>query len=250
MMDERTAEKLAELILAHVDPSLSGLTRGQVVDLLRDVKKGDITRLAQEKMSDVPISRWQDQLIEQHVAAGSSVLDLGCGDGQLLRQLMDAKGVRGQGVELDATAVFQCVERDVPVFQSDLDAGLKGFSDQSFDYVVLEETVQTLHRPAEVLVEMLRVGRHGIVSFPNFGYWRVRLDLALRGRMPVTPTLPYRWHDTPNIHLLTLQDLLDWTSENGVRVVEAHALAEGSVRPLRDGDNLHAEEVLLVLEKK
>jgi methionine biosynthesis protein MetW len=126
---------------------------------------------------------------------------------------------------------------------------LKGFADQSFDYVILEETLQTLHHPTEVLSDMLRVGRTGIVSFPNFAYWRVRLDLALRGRMPVPDTLPYRWHDTPNIHLLTLGDFLDWARDHGVNIAAGHALVEGDVRPLHDKDGLYAEEVLLVVEK-
>ncbi len=176
------------------------------------------------------------------------MLDLGCGNGELLARLIQVKGVRGQGIELDAPAVFQCVARGVPVFQSDLDHGLRGFADQSFDYVVLEETLQTLHRPVDVLREMLRVGRRGIVSFPNFAYWRVRLGLAMTGQMPVTVDLPYRWFDTPNIHLFTLQDFLDWARSSNVRIVESFALADGQVRALRDGDNLYAEEVLSVVE--
>jgi len=131
--------------------------------------------------------------------------------------------------------------------QADLDAGLRGFGEGSFDYAILEETVQTLRRPLDVLNGMLRVARHGIVSFPNFGFWRVRLDLALGGRMPVTEGLPHRWHDTPNIHLLTLQDFLDWSVESGVFVQSGYALGRDGVQPLRDDDNLFAEEVLLVI---
>lgn len=195
-------------------------------------------------------SSWQDTLIEQIIENRSSVLDLGCGGGQLLDRLIRHKHVRGQGVELDPAAVFECVEGGVPVFQSDLDAGLKGFQDHSFDYVVLEETVQTLHRPAELLQDMLRVGRTGIVSFPNFGHWRVRIDLTLQGRMPVTPTLPYHWFDTPNIHLLTLKDFMDWALESKVRIVSGHALCEGAVRPLAERDEIYAEEVLLVITRQ
>jgi len=194
--------------------------------------------------------RWQDRLIEAIVPHGASVLDLGCGGGELLHRLIEHKHVRGQGVELDPAAVNQCVARDVPVVQADLDEGLRGFADQSFDYVVLEETLQTLHRPVAVLGEMLRVGRRGIVSFPNFGHWRVRLDLAVRGRMPISDRLPYRWHDTPNIHLFTLRDFLDWARQNRVRIVEAHALVDGAHRPLQPQDDLHAEEVLVVVEKQ
>ncbi len=195
-------------------------------------------------------ARWQDAWIEREIPAGAKVLDLGCGGGELLSRLMREKKVRGQGVEIDPAAVMRCVALDVPVLQSDLDDGLQGFADGRFDFVILEETVQTLRHPLRVLNEMLRVGRHGIVSFPNFGYWRVRLALALEGRMPVTERLPYRWHDTPNIHLFTLRDLLDWADEAGVRIVRGYSLVEGEVRPLSAEDNLRAEEALLVLARR
>lgn len=233
---------LARLLLSHMDNALADLTEAQFAAMIAQ----STSRAAG---GPKPSLRWQDELIEKMVPLRCSVLDLGCGNGELLLRLTECKQVRGQGVELDPGAVFECVARGVPVFQSDLDAGLKGFSDQSFDYVVLEETLQTLHRPVDVLMEMLRVGRRGIVSFPNFAHWQVRFDLAFRGRMPVTPRLPRRWYDTPNIHLLTIQDFLDWAGENHVRVVEGHALADGAVRPLQPGDNLHAEEALLVVER-
>lgn len=192
--------------------------------------------------------RWQDALIEREIPVGASVLDLGCGDGLLLERLATVRNVRGQGVEFDPDAVVRCIARGVPVFHADLDQGLKGFPDGSFDYVVLEETLQTLHRPMAVLREMLRVGRHGIVSFPNFGYRKVRANLAERGRMPVTPGLPHQWHDTPNIHLFTLQDFLDWARDNGVAILRGYAQEEGAVRELSEDDNLLAEEVLLVTQ--
>ncbi len=113
--------------------------------------------------------------------------------------------------------------------------------------MILEETLQALHRPLDVLVGMLRVARHAIVSFPNFGFWRVRLDLSLRGRMPVTGRLPFRWYDTPNIHLLTLQDFIDWTTTAGVHVVKGYTLSRDGVQPLAEDDNLFAEEALFVL---
>jgi methionine biosynthesis protein MetW len=116
--------------------------------------------------------------------------------------------------------------------------------------VILESTLQTLKKPLAVLHEMLRVGRHGIVSFPNFGHWRVRLDLAARGRMPVTPGLPYGWHDTPNIHLFTVDDIMDFCKENSVEVVKAYGLADGEIRTLGAHDNLVTEEAILFLERK
>ncbi len=193
--------------------------------------------------------RWQDRIIDGMIADGAGVLDLGCGDGELLERLITGKGVRGQGIELDPEAVCRCIERGVPVIQSDLDRGLRGLPEADFDVVILEETLQTLHKPAIVLAEMLRVGRRAIVSFPNFGWWRVRLDLALGGRMPRNEYLPHAWHDTPNIHLLTLQDLLDWSESEGVAIAEAHVLADGKVRPLRDDDNLLAEDVLIAFTR-
>jgi methionine biosynthesis protein MetW len=238
--------EMMALLPSRMDPALVEAITGKAMEFLARVGSS-APRLAGP--DGKPLLRWQDCLIEQHIPPGASVLDLGCGAGELLAQLMRAKRVRGQGIELDEDAVFECVARGVPVFQSDLDEGLKGFPDLSFDYVVLEETLQTLRRPVDVLQEMLRVGRRGIITFPNFAYWRVRLDLAIRGRMPVTEWLPYRWYDSPNIHLFTLQDLLDWTRQNGVRIIEGHVLAEGTVRPMHEADNLYAEEALMIIER-
>jgi methionine biosynthesis protein MetW len=238
---------IAELLEQKMDPALYGLSASKLADVLRTV--GSSAPRAPRREGE-RLERWQDAVIVETVPEGASVLDLGCGRGELLHALIDTRRVRGQGVERDAEAVIACVERGVPVFQADLDEGLKGWPDGAFDYVVLEETLQTLLRPVEVLGEMLRVGRRGIVSFPNFAYWRVRLDLAVRGRMPVTEWLPYRWYDTPNIHLLTLQDFFDWADSQNVNIIQGAVLCEGEIRPLRPGDNLAADEALLVVEKR
>lgn len=193
--------------------------------------------------------RWQDPIIEDLVPAGGSVLDLGCGDGKLLARLMSAKHVCAQGVELDQDAVLCCIERGVPVFHGDLDEGLSGFPDESVDVVILEETLQTLRRPIRVLDEMLRVGRRSVVSFPNFAHWRVRKAFGLGGRMPVTPVLPNLWHNTPNIHLCSIRDFVDWAVSAEVCILQAYVLADGLARVLRDGDNLTASEALFVLER-
>lgn len=229
-------------LLAQMDPALARLSIEEL-----SVALGYTTG---EKPAEVPVpARWEDPLIEQIIPHGASVLDLGCGDGELLAKLRKSKGVRGQGIELDTAAAFGCIARGVQVFQIDLDSGLHGFEDNSFDYVVLEETLQTLHKPIDLLQEMLRVGRRGIVSFPNFGFWKVRLDLLLRGKMPVTEQLPYRWYDTPNIHLMTLQDFMDWVQQHKVKIAEAHVFADGKIRPMQEGDNLYAEHCLLVVER-
>jgi methionine biosynthesis protein MetW len=194
--------------------------------------------------------RWQDEIITREIQPGARVLDLGCGDGQLLERLQRERQVRGQGVEIDADAVLAATLRGVSVFQADLGEGLSRFPDRSFDVVVLEQTLQTLAKPRLMLGEMLRVGRRGIVAFPNFAHWRVVVNLVAHGRMPVTERLPYPWYDSDNIHPFTLQDLLDWVEASGVRIVSGHSFSEGSVRTLRPEDNLHAEEVLVVVERK
>jgi methionine biosynthesis protein MetW len=194
--------------------------------------------------------RWQDQVILDEVPRGASVLDLGCGEGELLSQLIRRLDVRGQGVELNPLAVLKSIDRGVPVLNIDLDHGLLDFADQSFDYVILESTLQTLKNPLAVLREMLRVGRRGIVAFPNFGHWRVRFDLAVRGRMPVTRELPYGWHDTPNIHLFTLADFLDWCLADEAKVKRSFGLVEGRLKDgLSPTDNLVVEEALIMLER-
>jgi methionine biosynthesis protein MetW len=198
---------------------------------------------------DAPGARWQEDLIAREIPAGARVLDLGCGDGFLLERLMRERGVRGQGVEIDPDQVFACVARGVPVIQADLGTGLTWCDDQAFDVVVLEETLQTLSNPHEMLAEMLRVGKRGIVSFPNFAHFRVVVDLLARGRMPVTPRLPFRWYDSANIHLLTLRDFFDWAKVARVRIVTGYALVDGHARALGDDDDLVAEEVLVVVER-
>jgi len=192
--------------------------------------------------------RWDHEVIARTIPESSRVLDLGCGGGELLARLQRDRQVRGQGIEIDPDKVFECVGRGVSVFQADLDEGLEGWPGKMFDYVLLEETLQTVHQPVKVLSEMLRVGRRGIVSFPNFGHWHIRLELGLGGKMPVNQSLPYRWYDTPNIHLCTVEDFTQWAAGAGVKIIESHVLAEGEVRPSREDDNLFAEEVLFVLQ--
>jgi methionine biosynthesis protein MetW len=193
--------------------------------------------------------RWDHELITQLIAPGSSVLDIGCGDGELLRKLHAEKQVRGQGVEKTAELAVQAVERGVPVIQLDVDQGLAGFPDASFDYVVLEETLQTVGQPAKVLGEVLRIGREGIVSFPNFGNWWVRTQLLIEGRMPVTPKFPFTWHGTPNIHVLTVRDFEGWCESAGVTVRAAYAYADGQYHELIPADNVLAEEALFVISR-
>ncbi|MBS3943259.1 MAG: methionine biosynthesis protein MetW [Dethiobacter sp.] len=192
--------------------------------------------------------RWDHNLIYNLVPVESSVLDLGCGDGELLARMINDKQVRGQGVEADPACVSAAITNGIPVYQGDLDLGLPEFMDQSFEYVILEKTLQAVRRPMLVMQEMLRIGRNSIVSFPNFSFETVVGNLVLTKRMPVTPSLPYQWHDTPNIHLFTLLDFMDWIQQNGVGIVAAYAWSGGRHRPLRlPADSTRAEELLFVL---
>jgi methionine biosynthesis protein MetW len=157
------------------------------------------------------IGRW--------VGRGSRVLDLGCGDGALLGYLRDVKQTQGVGVEISDDRVIACVERGVDVIQQNLDDGLAMFGDQQFDTVVLSQTLQAVRQTEHVLREMVRVGRTGVVSFPNFGYWPHGWSI-LKGRMPVTGQMPYAWYNTPNIHLCTLKDFEDLCAKLGLRILE------------------------------
>lgn len=139
------------------------------------------------------------------IPQGSSVLDLGCGDGSLLRYLRETRDIRGYGVEIDESKIATCIANGVNVIHSDLDAGLADFETDSFDFVILSQTLQATRHTEALMNEIARVGREGIISFPNFGYWKNRLQI-IRGHMPVSKILPYEWYDTPNVHLCTLND--------------------------------------------
>ncbi len=163
--------------------------------------------------------RFDLNLASEWIQPGSRVLDLGCGDGSLLEYLRDKRSVDGLGVEIDDLSFRQCLEKGLNVIEQDLDSGLSNFRDNSFDVVVMAQALQTLHSPHLVIEEMLRVGRECIVTFPNFGYWRGRLYLGARGRMPVSKFLPYTWYDTPNIHFCTVSDFEALCSEKNIRVL-------------------------------
>jgi len=164
--------------------------------------------------------------IAEWITPGARVLDLGCGDGTLLKYLQQARGVSGYGVEIDDGNVLDCVKNGVHVIQSDLERGLSDFDDGSFDFVVLSQTLQAMRNTESIVREMLRVGRTGIVTFPNFGYWKNRLHV-LGGRMPVSANLPFEWFNTPNIHLCTTADFEKFCSERGIRIVARRLLTGG-----------------------
>lgn len=171
--------------------------------------------------------RAEHVLISDWIAPGSRVLDLGCGDGALLAHLRDTRKVSGYGIEISHDEIRACIERGVNVIEQNIDEGLRNFDDGSFDTVVMTQALQALHRPNLVIGEMLRVGREAIVTFPNFGHWRPRLQVALLGRMPVSKSLPHQWYDTPNIHLCTFRDFEVLCRDNGWRVIE-RLVADGN----------------------
>ncbi len=168
-------------------------------------------------------------IIQAWVAAGSRVLDLGCGDGTLLKNLHDQKQVFGYGLEIDAEQINACIAKGVNVIEQNLDDGLSNFADNSFDTVIMTQALQTLSAPHLVLDEMLRIGKECIVTFPNFGHWKARLHLGLKGRMPVSDLLPYEWYDTPNIHFCTFDDFEVLCRERNITIVHRQVVAESNL---------------------
>lgn len=163
-------------------------------------------------------------LIADWIRPGSHVLDLGCGDGTLLAYLRDAHGTTGYGLEIDPDNIARCIARGVDVIQTDLNHGLQEFNRESFDYVIMTQSLQALYFPDRVIDEMLRIGREAIASFPNMGHWKCRVQLALGGHMPVTRALPHRWYDTPNIHLCTVRDFERLCRDRGYEILQRAAV--------------------------
>ncbi len=191
-------------------------------------------------------------LIANLVETDSSVLDLGCGDGTLLRKLIDEKNVKGKGIEINQDNVIKSIHKGLSVIQGDIDEGLADFSDGEVDYVVLNQTLQSAQKPDYVINEMLRVGKYGIVSFPNFAYWRIRMYLLLKGKMPKSKMLPFEWYDTPNIHLLTVKDFFDYCEQRNIKITKSILTRRGKV--IRSNlkkvfADIFAEEVIFVIQK-
>lgn len=166
------------------------------------------------------------QLVANWVPEGARILDLGCGDGALLAWLQQHKSVRGYGVEIDINKVVRCVDAGVSAIQGDLETGLSDFADNSFDLVILSQTIQAVRESEAILLEMLRVGREAIVTFPNFGYWQNRWQI-FKGHMPVSETIPFQWYDTPNIHWCMLGDFEALCAKNQIQVKQRVVMDQG-----------------------
>jgi len=168
--------------------------------------------------------RYDLQIIASWIESGSRVLDLGCGTGDLLKFLMDEKGVSGSGIEHDESKVAECIGKGVSVLQGDINAEILDYPDNAYDYVILGQTLQQVYEPDKLIRSMMRVGRKGIVSFPNFSHWKIRLQLLLTGYAPVTKQLPYEWYNTPNIRVITIKDFRKFTREVGFVVLREAAI--------------------------
>lgn len=175
-------------------------------------------------MATNKLSRNDLDIIIDWIEPNSRVLDLGCGDGSLLRQLKEEKQTTGYGIELNPKSIPKCIANGVNVIQTNLDKGLAHFDSNSFDYVVLSLTLQAMRRPDKLINEMLRIGKQGIVTFPNFGHWAARFQIGLLGKMPVNKNLPNRWYDTPNIHLCTLRDFEALCKQQNIKILESRAV--------------------------
>jgi methionine biosynthesis protein MetW len=179
------------------------------------------------------------EIILNMIKKGSSVLDLGCGDGELLALIRKNREiVKSQGIEIDEKAIYKCVERGLSVFHGDIDSGLAEYDDNSFDYVILNQTFQQVKKPDIVLGEATRVGTKVIVGFPNFAYYKARYHLAVRGRAPITRSLPYEWYDTPNIHFLSISDFIDYCKTRKITIEKSFYL--GKEHPVKVCPNLRA----------
>ena len=194
------------------------------------------------------------QIIADQIPNNSRVLDVGCGDGTLLAYLTEKKNINGRGLELSTSKVNEALRNGLAVVQGDLESELSNYTKESFDYVILSQTLQATRNPKSVLETLLHIGNNIVISFPNFGHWKVRLSLLLKGKMPTTPTLPETWYDTENIHLCTILDFISLVDELDVSIKKGYALdKDGSIKTLKAlgwAANLVGEQAIFFLEKK
>jgi len=191
-------------------------------------------------------------IITDMIEEGAKVLDLGCGNGNLLAKIIKEKKVRGIGVEISQGKVISALEKGLSIIQADIDAGLKEFQDKNYDWVILNQTLQSTEKPDYVVDEMLRVGKKAVVSFPNFGYWKVRAYLLFTGYMPKSKLLPFEWYDTPNIHLMTISDFYEFCKKRNIKILNSIYTTNANVRKnffIKKFSNFFAEEAIFVISK-
>ncbi len=202
------------------------------------------------KKESVLSPRVDYEVIESLIEPGSSVLDIGCGEGALLANLIEDRNIHGEGIELEEKLVLDCVRKGLPIIQHDIEEGLENYADKSYDYIILSQTLQTVKNTEKVLSELMRVGKKVIVSFPNFAHWRCRLQLLLEGKAPVTKQLPYKWYDSTNIHCLSLKDFEEFCKKLNVRIEKIIPLTKASLGPVKFAPNLLAEQVIYITSKE
>ncbi len=192
------------------------------------------------------------EVVTDIIPENAKVLDLGCGDGTLFSKLIKEKNVTGVGVEINKDEVIKALDKGVAVIQGDIDKGLKQFPDKSFDYAILNQTLQSTEKPNLVMDEMLRTAKKAIVSFPNFAYWKVRFYLFFKGKMPKSKSLPYEWYNTPNIHLMTVNDFFEFCKKRNIKILKSVYLTRNKARSgilVRTITNFFSEEVIFVVSR-
>ena len=192
------------------------------------------------------------EIITKLIDKNSHIIDLGCGDGTLFKKLVDEKSVTGVGIEINQEMVIEALSKELSVIQADLDAGLEQFPNQSFDFAILNQTLQSTEKPDYVVDEMLRVGKKAIVSFPNFAYWRVRFYLMFKGKMPISEALPWTWYNTPNIHLMTIRDFYEFCKERNIKIEKSIYLTHGRENKswwTRAISSLFSEEAIFIISR-
>lgn len=192
------------------------------------------------------------EIITKFIENGSKILDLGCGDGTLLKMLIERKNCTGTGIEIDQKNAIQAIEKGLSIIQGDIDEGLKDFSDNEYDYIILNQTLQSTEKPDYVIEEMLRAGQKAVVSFPNFAYWKVRFYLFFNGKMPKSNILPFEWYNTPNIHLLTIKDFFEFCKKRDIKILKEVYMNKAKMINnfgVKWHKNLFAEEAIFVISK-